>query len=537
AICRVCRGEATTEEPLFYPCRCSGSIKYVHQDCLVEWLAHSNKRYCELCKHEYTFTPVYDPNMPETIPKRIIAQQMLQNVARTILAATRATLVMAVWFMVLPYIVYWLTRFYFWSGGQAEVPLLASSDDAESLAVDATSAAANAAIYAVGTASVRFIGFSSWHEWYEYARANNTLTPIVSRTGVLDGATSTALVLYKLTQLLIRPSSQLLSRMFGISVSDEWMDGAVDSVAELAAKCIEGGVVTVVTIVLFMALFILRDWITANAPVHENLVDELGDLAGEEEVEEPEPQAEELPPPPPPLPPLLPQANHHNHQAQVQVHGQPVVVENPHLRPMFERLALFEDHLPDEQPVAVQRARSHDDEDVNDNVNSDDNDDDNDDDDDAEEYAYEDADNAWSVVSTSELPNVGGPSRLRRVEDRLPTFTAESSRGITARISSSSSSSGGSSSDSSIYDDNNNNDREALLEERYQELVEARRANQQRWEEQHQLLVQRQQQLQQQLEQQQQQQQQLPEEPDGGNQPPPAAAAENADMDEDNLDG
>ncbi|KAJ2584156.1 hypothetical protein GGH95_000573 [Coemansia sp. RSA 1836] len=212
--------------------------------------------------------------MPETIPKRIIAQQMLRNVARTILAATRAALVMAVWFMVLPYIVYWLTRFYFWSGGQAEAPLLASSDDTESLAasaVDATSAATNAAIYAMGTASVRFIGFSSWHEWYEYARANNTLTPIVSRTGVLDGATSTALVLYKLTQLLIRPSSQLLSYMFGISVSDEWMDGAVDSVAELAAKCIEGGVVTVVTIVLFMALFILRDWITANAPVHENL--------------------------------------------------------------------------------------------------------------------------------------------------------------------------------------------------------------------------------------------------------------------------
>lgn len=31
-ICRVCRGEATAEQPLFYPCLCSGSIKYVHQE-------------------------------------------------------------------------------------------------------------------------------------------------------------------------------------------------------------------------------------------------------------------------------------------------------------------------------------------------------------------------------------------------------------------------------------------------------------------------------------------------------------------------
>lgn len=31
-ICRVCRLEGTSEQPLFYPCRCSGSIKYVHQE-------------------------------------------------------------------------------------------------------------------------------------------------------------------------------------------------------------------------------------------------------------------------------------------------------------------------------------------------------------------------------------------------------------------------------------------------------------------------------------------------------------------------
>lgn len=30
--CRICRSEGTAEEQLFHPCKCSGSIKFVHQD-------------------------------------------------------------------------------------------------------------------------------------------------------------------------------------------------------------------------------------------------------------------------------------------------------------------------------------------------------------------------------------------------------------------------------------------------------------------------------------------------------------------------
>ena len=30
--CRICRSESTPDEPLFHPCKCSGSIKFVHQD-------------------------------------------------------------------------------------------------------------------------------------------------------------------------------------------------------------------------------------------------------------------------------------------------------------------------------------------------------------------------------------------------------------------------------------------------------------------------------------------------------------------------
>lgn len=68
-VCRICRSEATDDEPLYHPCRCSGSIKYVHQDCLLEWLKHSSKgQNCELCHTKYSFTNVYEPDMPEKLP-------------------------------------------------------------------------------------------------------------------------------------------------------------------------------------------------------------------------------------------------------------------------------------------------------------------------------------------------------------------------------------------------------------------------------------------------------------------------------------
>lgn len=55
-VCRICRNPRDADNPLSYPCACSGSIKFVHQDCLLQWLNHSNARQCEV--HFLFFTPV-----------------------------------------------------------------------------------------------------------------------------------------------------------------------------------------------------------------------------------------------------------------------------------------------------------------------------------------------------------------------------------------------------------------------------------------------------------------------------------------------
>ena len=37
-ICKVCLGEDSTKEnPLIYPCKCSGTMKFIHLDCLKQW--------------------------------------------------------------------------------------------------------------------------------------------------------------------------------------------------------------------------------------------------------------------------------------------------------------------------------------------------------------------------------------------------------------------------------------------------------------------------------------------------------------------
>ena len=47
--CRICRQPATSDQNLCTPCKCSGSIKFVHQDCLLSWLKMSNRQNCEVC--------------------------------------------------------------------------------------------------------------------------------------------------------------------------------------------------------------------------------------------------------------------------------------------------------------------------------------------------------------------------------------------------------------------------------------------------------------------------------------------------------
>ena len=66
-VCRICL-EYDHPSNMIYPCKCSGSSKYVHRDCLNQWIALSQnidaKKRCFECNYEYsilenTYTPSF----------------------------------------------------------------------------------------------------------------------------------------------------------------------------------------------------------------------------------------------------------------------------------------------------------------------------------------------------------------------------------------------------------------------------------------------------------------------------------------------
>ncbi|XP_064476451.1 E3 ubiquitin-protein ligase MARCHF2-like [Ornithodoros turicata] len=60
-VCRICHGGSSLGA-LISPCRCSGTMRLVHRECLQQWLAVKGNDKCELCK-----ATVPTIHMPKTL--------------------------------------------------------------------------------------------------------------------------------------------------------------------------------------------------------------------------------------------------------------------------------------------------------------------------------------------------------------------------------------------------------------------------------------------------------------------------------------
>ncbi|OSX64112.1 hypothetical protein POSPLADRAFT_1138372, partial [Postia placenta MAD-698-R-SB12] len=117
--CRICSAPAEPDQPLFHPCKCSGTIRYIHQDCLTTWLAHSKKKTCDICKHPYSFTKVYASHMPTRLPTVLVLRQLSKQAIVGVLFCARAVLVAIIWLAFLPWVTIWTWRMYFTMGDTA----------------------------------------------------------------------------------------------------------------------------------------------------------------------------------------------------------------------------------------------------------------------------------------------------------------------------------------------------------------------------------------------------------------------------------
>ncbi|KAI0908783.1 hypothetical protein F4823DRAFT_597266 [Ustulina deusta] len=323
--CRICRGEATDDEPLFFPCKCSGSIKYVHQDCLMEWLSHSQKKHCELCKTAFRFTKLYSPDMPKHLPFHIFVHHMTRYLIRNFLVWLRAALVTSVWLGWLPYLMRSIWSFLFWISDEGlggttalldsrnvapihgtntvsvtmtgtticpSTPLLATATTPASL----SSVMNQLPVSAIMKAAAKPSNISATHSWLRML-FGLPAQPQIPNLELPSNVNVT--LLHRMTKTALSDSRRSLLSDVGFL---NRMTGN-PAVNRIIINVLEGQIITLLAIICFILIILVRDYVVQQQP-------EINMRAAFAAVEDAEndmaPLAQPAPPPPPP--PQAPQA-------------------------------------------------------------------------------------------------------------------------------------------------------------------------------------------------------------------------------------
>jgi E3 ubiquitin-protein ligase MARCH6 len=269
--CRICRGEGAADEPLFYPCKCSGSIKYVHQDCRMEWLSHSQKKHCELCKTPFRFTKLYDPDMPKALPTLVFVSHTARYLLRNLLVWMRAGLVATVWLCCLPYLMRAVWSFLFWisdEGLGGRPAALARGLDMLAGAPFGSSVCPASPLF-VATTTVATIG-----------GVVNNLPPESARlVKGLYGMNLTASdpIYSAIMRLLFGPASEGPAANATARLPEHHqslLSGVrflrnltrFSSVNRIAIDILEGQIITILVIVCFILIILVRDYVVQQQP-------------------------------------------------------------------------------------------------------------------------------------------------------------------------------------------------------------------------------------------------------------------------------
>lgn len=281
--CRICHGEGTLEDPLFYPCKCSGSIKFVHQSCLVEWLAHSQKKHCELCKTPFRFTKLYDPNMPQSLPTPLFLRQALIQCFHTVVTWMRFILVAFVWLGWLPWSMRAIWRALFWladghwsaSGAAAQqnaaqsaqagtAQLLANGSAIASTALNSAASAASSAFPSAAAAlpstqasTPGFPGGDPLMLTLIKKVIPSLFIPALTGSTGQNGSSSNSTV--------VSPKSRYPSWLSDVKFLNTLTP--YPTINNMIIDTLEGQLITVLVVIAFILLFLIREWVVQQPPM------------------------------------------------------------------------------------------------------------------------------------------------------------------------------------------------------------------------------------------------------------------------------
>ncbi|KAL9056257.1 MAG: hypothetical protein Q9162_003048 [Coniocarpon cinnabarinum] len=275
-LCRICRGEATDQEPLFHPCKCSGSIMYVHQECLMEWLSHSQKKHCELCKTSFQFTKLYSPEMPERLPLGIFLRRAAVHTVQNVMLWMRGGFVACTWAIWLP----WTMRFVWWglfwladvgwvkdphtySRNVTETATAASPADTSIVQANATATDANLALLGEVLKGPVILRMTS------YMLRSLVTTP---GRGVLNDLTPDN---HMQTYVFGSNNSTSLAERGTILSGVHFLNSLTPSVVanRVIIDLLEGQIITLALVGLIILVLLIREWVVQQQPIVNAVID------------------------------------------------------------------------------------------------------------------------------------------------------------------------------------------------------------------------------------------------------------------------
>ena len=273
--CRICRGEGSKEEPLFYPCKCSGSIKFVHQNCLMEWLSHSQKKHCELCKTPFRFTKLYHPHMPNTVPLPVFLRQAAVHTWKSFLTWTRFHLVTFVWVAWLPWCMRTIWRALFWigDGGWVDWAERGLHNESARMSLGPPEPAMDSTGLTNTTHSISREAFASAFVSLMSNNLPRLLSPVeyfvTSRElfqlalGLNSSTTPSGTISINVTDQshsVPRSSSWLSDIQFLNTLTRSTM------INNLVIDTLEGQLITLFVVIAFILVFLIREWVVQQHP-------------------------------------------------------------------------------------------------------------------------------------------------------------------------------------------------------------------------------------------------------------------------------
>ena len=280
--CRICRGEGSKEEPLFYPCKCSGSIKFVHQNCLMEWLSHSQKKHCELCKTPFRFTKLYHPHMPNKVPLLVFLRQAAIHSWKSFLTWSRFHLVLFVWVAWLPWCMRTVFRGLFWIGDGGWInwqethrrSLLAAQEHLEELAKEGTTPATQHFFEsrdAAASVVVSHMARALPHIFSPVSSGQNVSEPSMLRLaknffqGVMGRSSSEIFPTDPIANATIvsvpTPRSSWLSSLSFLNSFTR-----SPTLNNILIDALEGQLITIGVVIAFILIFLIREWVVQQQP-------------------------------------------------------------------------------------------------------------------------------------------------------------------------------------------------------------------------------------------------------------------------------